>query len=140
MFGIPDSTLATVDHDIHHRRRNAYANYFSKQSIQKYSNVIHATVDKLCNKCGELTQGGKKVNLIHAYTAMTGDVVTEYCFPKSYGLLDQPDFAPGFYDLWISILSNSHVLKQFPRCFPLMLSFSEWFVDRYLPDLSVTYK
>ncbi|KAI4284771.1 MAG: hypothetical protein L6R38_001171 [Xanthoria sp. 2 TBL-2021] len=51
MFGTPDSILATVDHDIHRRRRNAYANYFSKQSIQKYSNVIQAAVDKLCNKC-----------------------------------------------------------------------------------------
>ncbi|KAI4284772.1 MAG: hypothetical protein L6R38_001172 [Xanthoria sp. 2 TBL-2021] len=71
---------------------------------------------------------------------MTGDVVTEYCFPKSYGLLDQPDFAPDFHDLWISILSNSHVLKQFPWMFPMMLTFPEWFVDRYLPDLSVNYK
>ena len=66
--------------------------------------------------------------------------MTEYCFPKSYGLLDKPDFAPDFHDLWISILGNSHVLKQFPWMFPMMLSFPEWFVERALPDLAVTYK
>ncbi|KAL8645809.1 MAG: hypothetical protein Q9226_007133, partial [Calogaya cf. arnoldii] len=140
MFGTPNSILATIEHDVHRRRRSAYANYFSKQSIQKYSGVIQAAVNKLCAKCEGLAQDGKKINLMHAYTAMTGDVVTEYCFPKSYGLLDQPDFAPDFHDLWISILSNSHVLKQFPWMFPLMLTFPECFVDRYLPDMSVTYK
>ncbi|KAL8726449.1 MAG: hypothetical protein Q9181_006046 [Wetmoreana brouardii] len=140
MFGTPNSILATIEHDVHRRRRNAYSNYFSKQAIRKYSNVIHAAVDKLCAKFEECKKDGKKINLMHAYTAMTGDVVTEYCFPKSYGLLDKPDFAPEYHDLWISILSGSHVLKQFPWMFPLMLSFPEWFVDRYLPDLAITYK
>ncbi|KAL8821025.1 MAG: hypothetical protein Q9223_000864 [Gallowayella weberi] len=140
MFGTPNSILATIEHDVHRRRRNAYANYFSKQSIQRYSGVIQSTVDKLCAKFEDAIRDGKKINLMHAYTAMTGDVVTAYCFPKPYGLLDQTDFAPDYYDLWISILSNSHVLKQFPWMFPLMLSFPEWFVDRFLPDMAVTYK
>lgn len=140
MFGTLNSLLATIDHDVHRRRRSAYANYFSKQSIQRYSAVIQGTVDKLCAKMEETVRDEKKINLMHAYSAMTGDVVTAYCFPKSYGLLDQPDFAPDFYNLWVSILSNSHVLKQFPWMFPLMLSFPEWFVDRFLPDIAVTNK
>ena len=140
MFGTPNSILATIEHEVHRRRRNAYSNYFSKQAIRKYSDVIQAAVDKLCTKLESSRTSGKKVNLMHAYTAMTGDVVTGYCFPKSYGLLDQPDFAPDYHDLWISILSGSHVLKQFPWMFPLMLSFPNWFVDRFLPDLAVTYR
>lgn len=140
MFGTPNSIIGTVEHDVHRRRRNAYANYFSKQSIYRYSNVIQAAVDKLCDKFSECQESQSKINLMHAYSAMTGDVVTEYCFPESYGLLDQPDFAPEYHDLWVSIAGNSHVLKQFPWLFPLMLSFPEWFVERYLPDLAVTYK
>ena len=140
MFGTPNSILATVDHDVHRRRRNAYANYFSKQSIRKYSSVIQAAVDKMCVKFEEYQSAGRPINLMHAWTAMTGDVVTEYCFPKSYQLLDRPDFAPDYYNIWVSILGNSHVLKQFPWIFPLMLSFPVWFVSRALPDLAVTYK
>ena len=140
MFGTPNSVLATIEHDLHRRRRNAYSNYFSKQAIRQYSDVIQAAVDKLCTKLEEARTSGKKVNLMHAYTAMAGDVVTGYCFPQSYGLLDQPDFAPDYHDLWISILSGSHVLKQFHWMFPLMLSFPNWFVDRFLPDLAVTYR
>ena len=140
MFGNPNSILTTIEHDVHRRRRSAYANYFSKQSINRYSIVIQAAVDKLCNRFSEHQKAGKRINLMHAYTAMTGDVVTGYCFQKAYGLLDQPDFAAEYHDLWISITANSHVLKQFPWMFPLMLSFPEWFVDRYLPDLSVVYR
>ncbi|KAL8927236.1 MAG: hypothetical protein Q9208_002412 [Pyrenodesmia sp. 3 TL-2023] len=81
-------------------------------------------------------------------TAFTGDVVTAYSFPKSYGLLDRPDFvpcdqsdfSPEYYELWMSILSGSHLLKQFPWIFPLMSKFPLRFVEKYLPDLAVTYR
>ncbi|KAL9001945.1 MAG: hypothetical protein Q9188_005103 [Gyalolechia gomerana] len=139
MFGTPNSILATVDHDVHRRRRSAYSNFFSKQSIRKYSPIVQSCVDKLCRRLQEHRSTGRKVNLMHAYTALTSDVVTEYSFPASYGLLDQPDFAPDHYELWISILSGSHLLKQFPWIFPL-ISFPLWFVERYLPHLAVTYR
>ncbi|KAL8720014.1 MAG: hypothetical protein Q9225_003059 [Loekoesia sp. 1 TL-2023] len=140
MFGTPNSIIATVDHDVHRRRRNAYANFFSKQSIRKYSPVVQLCVDDLCRRLEEHRSAGRKVNLMHAWTAFTGDVVTEYSFPASYGLLDRSDFAPEYYKLWMSILSGSHMLKQFPWIFPLMSSFPLWFVERYLPDMAVSYR
>lgn len=140
MFGTPNSILATIDHDVHRRRRNAYANFFSKQSIRKWSSVVQSNVDKLCMRLEEHRSSGKKVNLMHAYTAFTGDVVSAYSFPQSYGQLDRPDFAPEYYELWINILSGSHLLKQFPWIFPLMNRFPLWFVERYLPDLAVSYR
>ncbi|KAL8946840.1 MAG: hypothetical protein Q9222_006816 [Ikaeria aurantiellina] len=140
MFGTPNSILATIDHDLHRRRRNAYSTFFSKQSIRKYSAVIQTCVDKLCMRLDKQRASGDKVNLMHAMTAFTGDVVTAYSFPKAYGLLDQADFAPEYYGLWMSILSGSHMLKQFPWIFPLMNKFPLWFVERYLPDLAVTYR
>ncbi|KAI4190278.1 MAG: hypothetical protein L6R41_000891 [Letrouitia leprolyta] len=140
MFGTPNSIIATVDHDVHRRRRAAYSNFFSKQSIRKYGPVVQSCVDKLCKRLEEHQSSGQKVNLMHAYTAFTGDVVTEYSFPSSYGLLDQPDFAPDYYELWMSILSGSHLLKQFPWIFPLMSTFPLWFVESYVPDLAVSYR
>ncbi|KAL8831223.1 MAG: hypothetical protein Q9170_005394 [Blastenia crenularia] len=104
------------------------------------SPVIQSCVDKLCSRLKEHKSAGQKVNLMHAFTAFTGDVVTEYSFPASYGLLDKCDFAPEYYELWMSILSGSHMLKQFPWIFPLMSSFPPWFVERYLPDMAVSYR
>ena len=140
MLGTPNSILATVDHDVHRRRRNAYANYFSKQSIRTYSNAIQAAVDKFCLKLRDNTKSGKPVNLLHAYSAMTGDIVTGYCFPKAYGLLDKPDFGADFYNLFASTLANVHMLKQFPLLLPLLLGLPEWLVQLLLPDLAVTFR
>ena len=66
MFGTPNSILATIEHNVHRRRRSAYANYFSKQSIKKYSNVIQAAVNKLCAKFEQHCKEHKKINLMHA--------------------------------------------------------------------------
>ena len=140
MFGAPNSILATLDHDLHRRRRQPYQNFFSKQSIRKYSHVIQLTADRLCSKLAEHQTHGMKINLMHAWTAFTADIVSAYSFPHSYGLLDQPDFAPEFFKLWVSIVSNSPTLKQFPWIFPTMLALPEWFAEKFLPDLAVTYK
>ena len=140
MFGTPYSILATIDHDVHRRRRGAYSNYFSKQSIKRYGNVIQGSVDKLCQRLKKQQQNHKRVNLVYAYAALAGDVVTGYCFPESYHLLDEPTFGADYCELWKSILCGSHALKQFPWLFPTMLKLPGWFVERYLPDLAVTYK
>lgn len=96
MFGTPDSVLATVDHDIHRQRRNVYLPFFSKQSIRDYTNVIQSCIDKFCSKLEESHSKGDVVNLNHAYTALAGDVVSGYCYPASYGLLDLVWVQPRF--------------------------------------------
>ena len=75
MAGAPNSILTTVDHGIHRRRRNAYANYVSKQSIRSYDNVMQAAVNKLCLRLRENMKSGKPVNLLHATSTVTGDIV-----------------------------------------------------------------
>ena len=97
--GTPNSIFATIDHDVHRRRRNAYSNFFSKQSIRKYSSAVQSCVDKLCSRPADHKKQGKKLNLSHAWSAFTGDVVTEYSFPASYGLLDHPEFSLEYYEL-----------------------------------------
>ena len=140
MVGAPNSILTTVDHDIHRRRRNAYANYFSKQSIRNYSTVIQAAVDKLCFKLQERSKFGKPVNLLHAYSAMTGDIVTGYCFPEAYGLLDKPDCGADFHELFSSGLANVHILKHFPFLLPLLLALPERLVQILVPDLAAIFQ
>ena len=140
MFGAPEGVLTITDHDFHRWRRNAYANYFSKQSIRNYSNVIQSSIDKLCSKLAETRNTSKPVNVLHAYSALTGDVITGYCFPKSYGLLDKPDFASDFYHLWESILGSAFVLCHFPWLFPLTRVFPNWLLGIVQPDLAVFYR
>lgn len=140
MFGTPDAILATLDHDVHRRRRNAYDKYFSKQSIRNYSDVIQATVDKLCLRMREISKSGKTVNLWHVYSALTADVVTGYCFPESYGLLDKPDCGTELHSMFESTLSNTHMLKQFPYILTIMLRLPQRVTAFIFPDLAHTFR
>ena len=140
MTGTPDAILATVDHDVHRRRRNAYDKYFSKQSIRNYSDVIQATVDKLCKRMRQISKSGNPVNLFYVYSAMTGDVVTGYCFPEAYGLLDEPDCGNDLHDMFASTISNVHMLKHFPFLLPIMLGLPQRITAFLLPDLAHTFR
>ena len=140
MFGTPDAILSTLDHDVHRRRRNAYDKYFSRQSVRSYSEVIQATVDKLCLRMREISKSGSTVNLWPVYSAMTADVVTGVCFPESYRLLDGPDCGKGLHKMFESTLSNTHMLTHFPLILPLMLRLPQRVTTFLLPDLALTFQ
>ena len=140
MFGTPDSIVATIDHDVHRRRRSAYDKYFSKQSIRNYTDVIQAAIDKMCVKMREISKSGKPVNLLHVYSAMTTDVVTGYCFPESYGLLDEPDCGTDLHNMLAATVENVHMIKFFPFLFPLMLMLPQQVSAFLIPGMAHTFR
>ena len=140
MFGTPDSVLAVIDHDEHRRRRIPYDKYFSKQSIRNYGDVIQAAVDKLCVRMRQISKSGSPVNLLHVYSAMTGDIVTGYCFPEAYGLLDEPDCGTDLHNMFASTLQNVHLVKFFPFLFPLLLNLPQQVATFLLPGMAHTFR
>lgn len=91
-FANPGSLVGTLDHDIHRRRRAAVLPFFSKQKIYALEPVITATVEKLCDKLQDYRKNGSPVPIRNAFHCFAADVVAEYCFAESGGLLDTPDF------------------------------------------------
>lgn len=49
-----------------------------------------------------------------AFTALTLDVITEYCFGKSWNCLDQPDFSQHWKDIMTNLFVPIPLIKQFP--------------------------
>lgn len=140
MTGTPESIISTADHDVHRRRRSAYGKYFSKQSIRNHSNVIQTTVDKLCTRMRQISKTSKPVNLWHVYAAMTADIATGYCFPETYGLLDEPNCGTDLHEMYAGTLANAHMLKQFPFLQPLMLQLPQKVVIFLMPSLARTFE
>ena len=99
MFGSTDMTFGTVGHALHRRRRAAFSNFFSKASVRRLEPVIQALVDKLCQKISSEMDSGKPVNLVDAYSALTQDIITEYCFSNCRNVLEMKDFSPWYYEL-----------------------------------------
>ncbi|KAI4198280.1 MAG: hypothetical protein LQ350_005363 [Teloschistes chrysophthalmus] len=92
-FANPGSSVGTIDHELHRKRRSAVLPFFSKQKIYALEPVIQSTIDRLCNKMEDYVKSGQPLNLRNAYKCFAADVVAEYCFAESGNLIEKPDFS-----------------------------------------------
>ena len=120
---------ATVEHDIHHRRRVALNPYFSKRQILNFSPHIQGCAEKLSNKLiREFKDTPKVVSLNDAYAAFTGDIVCYYSFAWSYNFLDYEDFVAPFAIAVREVANAIHVFGHFPW----VRAFAASLPDRFL--------
>lgn len=98
MFGNVEMTFGTISHGVHRMRRNAFGKFFSAAYIRRLEPTLQALVQDMCVKIEAGVRAGKTVNLVHAFSALTQDVITEYCFAEPRGVLDMDDFAPKYYE------------------------------------------
>ena len=94
----------------------------------------------MCARMRQISKSGKPVNLLHVYSAMTGDVVTGYCFPESYGLLDEPDCGTDLHNTFASTLENVHMVKFFPFLLPLMLKLPQQVTAFLIPGMAQLFR
>ena len=102
MFGSTDMTFGTVSHTLHRKRRAAYSQFFSKASIRRLEPIVQDLVDSLVNKVELKLEKGENVNMLYGYSALTQDIITEYCFADCRGVLEMVDFRPQYYD-WMEV-------------------------------------
>ncbi|KAK5196121.1 hypothetical protein LTR99_008070 [Exophiala xenobiotica] len=134
-FGTDDTFFTAPSHEYHRRLRNSVAPYFSKRKIMDFQPVIRAKLDTLCSKIAEYAGTDRVLPLHRAWTALTGDVVTEFCFAKAYHHLDSPDFEETFHEPMHAACESSSVLMQFPWLWPIMNSLPDWLVVRVEPKM-----
>ncbi len=135
-FGYASDTFSTIDHDLHRSRRKAISPFFSVAKIADFQPVIHAKVEKLCQKLdASAASKGSVVRLNRAWMALTTDVITQYAFAKSYDQLDSPDFADTLNEALVAIYVTGHFALHFPIVFPVLDLLPEWFVKWGQPDI-----
>jgi len=81
---------------MHRVRRKAQQGYFTLDAVRKFDPSLAAIEETLSKRLREFKGTGQPVNLSNAFRSLATDVVTEFSFQKSYGLLEQPDFAATF--------------------------------------------
>lgn len=55
-----------------------------------------------------------------AYTALTVDVITEYCYASPNGSLDDPQLGRDWYRTLSEVTRLCHINAQFPYLVPIM--------------------
>lgn len=69
-----------------------YQQYFSRAAIQRLEGLIHEKENQFLNALEDAAKSSKPVDLSLGYKCLTADVVMGYCYQKTFGALDAPDF------------------------------------------------
>ncbi|CAJ2502883.1 Uu.00g102770.m01.CDS01 [Anthostomella pinea] len=96
----PGSILASVDHDLHRRRRAVLNPYFSQQNVRRLEPVINETLASLLHRMDGWAREGAPVSMNRAFRAATSDIIQAYAFGgagRKY--LDMEDCNAGFFDV-----------------------------------------
>nr|POE87791.1 palmitoyltransferase akr1 [Quercus suber] len=134
----PGSVASAVSHDLHRARRAAINPFFSKRAITQLESGVRERVERLVARLHTDYAGTDRVvDIGAAFTAVTFDVISEYCFDDCYNVLDEPDFGPRWKALMGGLFEAVPVTKQFPIVARIMAALPSWLVQKLMPDMEV---
>jgi cytochrome P450 len=128
--------VATVQHDVHRRRRNALNSFFSGASVRRLEPIIHEHMEKMLAR---LQTSGKRTEVVEPYhmlKACASDIITLYAFGDSFHFMDQPDFGRPYFQAGETFNSLTHVFGAFPWLLTLALSTPGWLIKLLSPNMT----
>ncbi|KAF2635071.1 cytochrome P450 [Massarina eburnea CBS 473.64] len=133
MFGTSLAAVGTTGHELHRLRRSALNGFFSKRSISKLEPTIQRVIEHACHQLQSRGLNGRILDLRNFFAAFSADVIGEVAFGSGYGLLDKPDFEPGWQKLMMDLSRATHLMKQFPWAYSILNSIPPYLVSLVHP-------
>lgn len=99
-YTFPGATIATIDHDLHRKRRAILSPYFSKRAVSGLEPIINERLEVLCSRVRETVAQGTAIDLTSAFSAFTADVVTHHFYGSHQDFLSTKDF---HFDLKVAL-------------------------------------
>lgn len=113
-YALPDSMVATVDHDLHRFRRSILKDFFSRRSVLDLSQVINERVQKLIQRLREFQRNQSVLCLDDAFAALTSDIITSYCCGKHAGFLEDKYFRNDIRRATADAMEFGHICRFCP--------------------------
>ena len=134
---MPLSTFSTADHKLHKPRRAALAPFFTTRKMQGHQPFLQSLVDRICDRFKQEYAGrDKPVVLNDVYGALSGDVITNLAFAKSYDLIGTKNWESPFTIAVSNLVTTSHFMTHFAWIIPTM----NCIPDKLLMALSSKFK
>ncbi|KAI0468968.1 cytochrome P450 family protein [Xylaria cf. heliscus] len=109
------SHLLTTGHDLHRKRRKPLEPFFSRLGVTRLEPMVAEVCENLVVKRLESFRGtGKIVRLDHAFLAFAGDVVGRICMDNPRNLVEDPEFAPDYFNLFHTVIKSLPLFMAFP--------------------------
>ncbi|KAA8563986.1 hypothetical protein MFRU_025g00110 [Monilinia fructicola] len=120
--GSPGSAFETIGHDLHRLRRNAVNPFFSKRSINATEPIIKSQISLLSDIFHSHFLSATPVDLRVAFSSLTLDIISDYCYGRSFGALTNKDLAETWSNTLSQIMSKTTFIMHFPIIFKIMKS------------------
>ncbi|KAG2417839.1 hypothetical protein HFD88_000938 [Aspergillus terreus] len=140
IFGAPFSMVGTVGHEHHRFRRSLLNNFFSKRSVLELSPLVTERVQKLMERFEGFYRSNAVVSLDDAFSALTADVITAYCYGKSWMFLEDESFRNDIRKTVSDITSYLHINRFFPLVLSAMRAIPLWLLAVLQPGKSSLLK
>lgn len=108
------SVISTIPHDHHRLRRSVMNGFFSKRSVRNLEPIIQDKTDKLAERFKEAHEKGTTLKMEYAFSALTADVITHYCYGTSYRYLEDQFPENDLRDAFGGLFLLNHILYFFP--------------------------
>ncbi|KIW19962.1 hypothetical protein PV08_00537 [Exophiala spinifera] len=136
--GSPGSIASTIPHQLHKARRAPLAPFFSKRGVDNLESVVRQKVDQLTHGIEEgYMKRGKILPVGVAFTALTLDVISDYCFGQSWRCLFAEDFAPEWKRVMTNLFEPVPIVKQFPILVQIMDALPLKVIKKLDPDMGL---
>ncbi|KAH7136179.1 cytochrome P450 [Dendryphion nanum] len=135
-LGLDLCVFATVEHDLHRKRRAALLPYFSMASVRRLQPVIQERIDVLLNRMKGFRDGMDIVNASCMFSALTNDVVNLYSFARCDHRLEDPNFDPWARDAALAGANSGAFMKHAPWVNTLLKSLPNTVTKLVLPALA----
>jgi hypothetical protein len=135
--GSSGSIATTESRNLHRLRRAPLMPFFSKRSVNALEPGIVEKVEQLCTGVEGFMRRGEVLDIGIASTALTLDVITEYCFSKGWNCLDDPNFSPQWKRAMTGLFEPVPVTKQFPQINQFMAMLPRSLVVKMAPDIGL---
>ncbi|KAL4922403.1 cytochrome P450 [Aspergillus aurantiobrunneus] len=139
-FGVTRTMVATVDHYHHRLLRSNMNPYFSTARVRKQEPLIQGLVDKLCRRLQGYRDTGMPVNLQHAFTCFTTDVVSHYTMGAGYNYLDESDFIPDWSETIAGSAKSGVYIKAFPWLGLVFTFMPQWLLSRVYRGMGLVFQ
>jgi cytochrome P450 len=132
----PGSIVATAQHDVHRRRRNALNSFFSGASVRRLEPIIQEHLEKMLVRMQKSGKQCEVAELHHMFKACASDIITLYAFGDSFHFMDQPDYGQPYFQAGEAFNSMTHVFGAFPWLLTLATSAPGWLIKYLNPEMT----
>ena len=135
-FNSAHGVVSTGPTEIHRHRRAAVSPFFTKRKVSEFAPLLQQQTNKLCKRLDqEYRSTEKAVRLEHMFGCFTADTIVLFCFDGAYNWLDAADFRCDFVEAIKDMLTDVHLISQFPWLGPILSLLPDSFIAFLNPTM-----